>query len=63
MSGMRLSNNRGTGTYKVSKVPAGDREGDQSKTADRNQDLVSTVVVGSVYREPRTSQFTLTGSK
>jgi hypothetical protein len=61
MSGMRVSNNRAT--YKITKVPAGEREGDQSKTADGDQNLVSTVVVRSIYRNPRSNQLTLTVSK
>lgn len=63
MSGMRLSNNRGTGTHKISKVPAGDRESDQSKTADGDQDLVSAVVVRSIYRNRRPSQLVMTVTK
>jgi hypothetical protein len=55
-----MSNNRSIATYKVSKVPAGDRESDESKTADGDQNLVSTVVVRSIYRNRRSNQLTLT---
>lgn len=43
-----MSNNRSIATYKIPEIPAGDRESDQGKTADGDQDLVSTVVVRSV---------------